>query len=349
MEITLGDLARLLEGQMVGDPSTPLKGARPLSEAGPGDLTYLDNKKNQKNLAGCRASAVVGPVGVEGLEIPAVLVVDPLRAFIAAVRHFLPEPGPAYPVGVDSRASVHPQAKLGDRVTVGPFAVIGADCRVGDGCIIHPGVVLGEGCVLDEDCVLHPHAVLYPRTKLGKRVILHAHSVLGADGFGYKLVDGRQQKVPQLGCVEGGDDVEIGAGTAVDRATFGHTRIGDGTKIDNLVQVGHNCKIGPHNLIVSQTGIAGSCKTGAFVVIAGQVGLADHIAIGDYCQVGAKSGVMRDVPSGERVLGAPARPEKEAKRILIALERLPEMVKEMKRLRGGSSEPPEGATEAKAS
>jgi len=211
---------------------------------------------------------------------------------------------------------------------------VGADCRIGNGCVLHPGVVLGEGSVLGNDCVIHPHAVMYPRTTVGNRALVHAHAVLGADGFGFKLVDGRQQKVPHLGCVELGDDVEIGAGSAVDRATFGRTRIGDGTKIDNLVQVGHNCKIGPHNLIVSQTGIAGSCKTGAYVVIAGQVGIADHITLGDNAQVGAQSGVMRDVPSGQVVLGSPGRPERDAKRILVSMERLPEILKEFRRLRG---------------
>jgi UDP-3-O-[3-hydroxymyristoyl] glucosamine N-acyltransferase len=334
MEIALGDLARILGGETRGDASTRLCDALPLSEAGKGDLTYLDNVKNQKNLAGCMAAAVVAPIGVEGLEIPAILVADPLRAFIAAVRHFKPDPGPAYPKSVDPRASIHPTAVIGQDVTIAPFVVVGADCRIGNGCVLHPGVVLGEGSVLGNDCVIHPHAVMYPRTKVGNRALVHAHAVLGADGFGFKLVDGRQQKVPHLGCVELGDDVEIGAGSAVDRATFGRTRIGDGTKIDNLVQVGHNCKIGPHNLIVSQTGIAGSCKTGAYVVIAGQVGIADHITLGDNAQVGAQSGVMRDVPSGQVVLGSPGRPERDAKRILVSMERLPEILKEFRRLRG---------------
>jgi UDP-3-O-[3-hydroxymyristoyl] glucosamine N-acyltransferase len=218
-------------------------------------------------------------------------------------------------------------------VNVGPFACIGEGCEVGPRCCIHGNVVIGRDCKIGADSELFPGVVLYDGTVLGERVTVHANSVLGADGFGYRFQGGRHVKVPQLGHVEIGDDVEIGACTTIDRGTFQATRVGAGTKIDNLVQVGHNCQIGRHNLFVSQMGIAGSSSTGDYVVIAGQAGIVDHVHVGAGAVIGAQSGVPKDVPAGQRVLGAPARPEREQKRILILLEKLPEMRRDLQRIK----------------
>src|SRR5205807_1025225 len=184
-------------------------------------------------------------------------------------------------------------------------SILGARCQV------HPGAVLGRHCRLGDDVVVYPNAVLYDGTVLGSRVIIHANAVLGADGFGYRQQSGKHVKVPQLGHVEIADDVEIGACSTIDRGTFDATRVGEGTKIDNLVQIGHNCQIGRHNLLVSQVGIAGSSSTGDYVVAAGQAGIVDHVHIGQGAVIGGQSGVSKNVPAGQRVLGAPARPERE--------------------------------------
>ena len=181
--------------------------------------------------------------------------------------------------------------------------------------------------------VLYPNVVLYDGTVLGDRVMVHANAVLGADGFGYRLQNGRHVKVPQLGHVEIGNDVEIGACTCVDRGTFQATRVGEGTKIDNLVQIGHNCRIGRHNLLVGLVGIAGSSSTGEYVVIAGQAGVADHVHIGDRTQIGARSGVAGDIPADQQVLGLPARPIRDQKRILVTLDKLPEMYRDLRRVK----------------
>ncbi len=218
-------------------------------------------------------------------------------------------------------------------MSVEPFAVIGANSLVGDRCCIGAGAKIGANCQLATEVTLFPNVVLYDGCILGHRVTIHANSVIGADGFGYRPGNGRHVKVPQLGHVEIGDDVEIGACTTIDRGTFGPTRIGAGTKIDNLVQVAHNCQIGRHNLLVSQVGIAGSCSTEDHVVLAGQVGIADHIHIGAGAVVGAKAGVPRDVPAGARMLGAPATPEREQKRILMTLARLPDMRRDLGRIK----------------
>jgi UDP-3-O-[3-hydroxymyristoyl] glucosamine N-acyltransferase len=218
--------------------------------------------------------------------------------------------------------------------------VLGARCR------IHAHAVIGRYCRLRDDVTVYPGAVLYDGTTLGDRVIIHANAVLGADGFGYRLQNGRHVKVPQLGGVALGNDVEIGACTTIDRGTFQTTQVGDGSKLDNMVQVGHNCRIGKHNLVVSQVGLAGSCTTGDYVVLAGQVGIVDHVHIGDRTIIGAQSGVPSDVPADQQVLGAPARPLRDQKRILITMEKLPGMARDIRRIKqklGMTDDAPEKA------
>jgi UDP-3-O-[3-hydroxymyristoyl] glucosamine N-acyltransferase len=347
---TVAELAALVEGRVQGDPNLVIQAARPLHEAGPSDITFLENERHARALETTRARAVVVPnclasANEESLGASApgafISVPDPLMAFVAIVRrlHGLPE----LPLhGIDPRASVDPSATIGPEASVHPFAVIGANTIIGARCRIHAGAVIGRNCRLGDDVVLHPHVVLYDQTVLGHRVVVHANAVLGADGFGYRLQDGRHVKVPQFGSVEIGDDVEIGAATTIDRGTFQATRVGTGTRIDNLVQIGHNCQIGRHNLLVSQVGIAGSCTTGDYVVLAGQVGMADHVHIGDKAVIGARSGLFRDVPAGERMLGAPAMPEREAKRVYLCLEQLPALCREVRQIRqqlNGSRKP----------
>jgi UDP-3-O-[3-hydroxymyristoyl] glucosamine N-acyltransferase len=312
-----------------------------MDEAGPEDITFIESDRNARHLKTCRArTAVVPPAlaarrqelkGDDGTPLTLIEVADPLTAFVALVRHLHGEPV-APPPTIDPRAAIHPTAQVGPDASLAPFAVVGEGSILGARCRLYAGAVVGRNCRLGDDVVLHSHAVLYDGTVLGNRVIVHANAVLGADGFGYRFQGGRHVKIPQLGSVEVSDDVEIGAGTTIDRGTFQATRIGEGTKIDNLVQIGHNCQIGRHNLFVSQVGIAGSCSTGDYVVMAGQVGIADHVRIEDRATIGARSGVFRDVPAGERFLGAPARQEREEKRILLSLEHLPEMRRELARI-----------------
>jgi UDP-3-O-[3-hydroxymyristoyl] glucosamine N-acyltransferase len=330
--ITLGELAELVGGQLHGDGSLVIHAARPLDEAGPGDITFVEDARHAARLGTCRAAAVVAGPSVTANGQAVLRVADPLRAFITIVRRLHGRPAPASG-GIDPRAALHPTARLGEGCTLDPFAVVNEGSVLGARCHIHSGAVVGRYCRLGDDVVLYPHAVLYEGTILGNRVILHAGSVVGADGFGYRLQDGRHVKVPQLGHVEIGDDVEIGACTTIDRGTFAATRVGEGTKIDNLVQIGHNCRIGRHNLLVSQMGIAGSSSTGDYVVIAGQVGIVDHVHIGDRAVLGAKAGVTKDVPAGQVYVGAPARPERETKRMVMCLEKLPEMRRDVKRIK----------------
>jgi UDP-3-O-[3-hydroxymyristoyl] glucosamine N-acyltransferase len=331
LTLTVKELAELVRGTLHGDGSVAIHAARPLGEAKPGDITFLVEPKNVAQLHSSGASAAVVPSSVPLNGIPLIQVKDPLEAFIAIVRHMRGETV-AKPHGVDSRAFVHPTVTIGGGASILPFASIGEGATIGERCRIHSGVVVGRHCKLGDDVTLFPNAVIYDDCVIGNRVIIHASAVIGADGFGYRLHDGKHVKVPQLGWVEIGDDVEIGACTTVDRGTFEATRIADGTKIDNLVQVAHNCQIGKHNLLISQMGIAGSSSTGDYVVIAGQAGISDHMHIGAGAIIGAKAGVMKHVPAGQRMLGTPARPEREEKRILITLEKLPEMRKELRRI-----------------
>jgi UDP-3-O-[3-hydroxymyristoyl] glucosamine N-acyltransferase len=220
-------------------------------------------------------------------------------------------------------------AIVGPDASIYPYAVVGPGCVIGARCRLLSGAVIGRNCRLGDDVTLFPNAVLYDDAVLGHRVTVHANAVVGADGFGYRFQDGRHVKVPQLGHVEVGDDVEIGACTTIDRGTFGATRIGAGSKIDNLVMIAHNCQIGRHNVLVSQVGLAGSSSTGDYVVIAGQVGVVDHVHIGDGSIIGGQAAVTKDVPPGQRMLGSPATPEREQKRILMSLAGLPDFRKRL--------------------
>jgi UDP-3-O-[3-hydroxymyristoyl] glucosamine N-acyltransferase len=330
--ITIRELAELVQGEVVGDADVVINEARALTEAQPGTITFLEHEKHATRLHGCRASAAIVPASYAGNGLTLIRVSDPLAAFATIVRHLhgRAEP-PAH--GIDPLCFIHPTARVGEGGSVFPFAYVGEGSIVGVRCRIHTGAVVGRFCRLGDDVTLYPNAVLYDGTILGDRVIVHANAVLGADGFGYRLQGGRHVKVPQLGHVEVGSDAEVGACTTIDRGTFQATRIGEGTKIDNLVQVGHNCRIGRHNLFVSQMGIAGSSSTGDYVVVAGQVGIVDHVHIGDRAQIGAKAGVTKDVPPEQRMLGAPATPEREQKRILMTLEKLPEIRKDLRRIK----------------
>jgi UDP-3-O-[3-hydroxymyristoyl] glucosamine N-acyltransferase len=335
MSASVRQLAELVHGTIHGDGDTLIHDAKTLEEAQPGDITFVENDKHLKGLTTCRGSAAVVPAAVSSASAVLIQVADPLSAFITIVRHLRGQSDSASlpPSGIDPRSAIHPTARIGPEASVFPFACVGEGSIVGARCRIYPGVVVGKFCRLGDDVTLYPHAVLYERTVLGHRVTIHANAVIGADGFGYRLHDGRHDKVPQLGHVEIGDDVEIGACTTIDRGTFHATQIGAGTKIDNLVQIGHNCKIGRHNLLVSQMGIAGSSTTGDYVVVAGQVGITDHVHLGDRVIVGAKAGVTKDVPPGLRMLGAPATPERDQKRILMTLERLPEIRRDIRKIK----------------
>lgn len=335
---TVEQLAALVRGRVVGDGTTPIHSARPVHEAGPGDITFIEDERYAKVLRASPASAaIVGPhfrrnwTEARERPLPVIEVEDPLSAFVAVRTHLRGSEAPRWK-GIHPMAWIAPTARIGQDVAVYPFVYIGDDVEVGDGSTLYPGVVVQNGCRIGRDVVLHPNVVLYDHVAVGDRVEVHSGAVLGGDGFGYRLVEGRHVKVPQTGTVEVGDDVEIGANCAIDRGTFEATRIGAGTKIDNLVMIGHNNSIGRHNLLCGQVGIAGSCTTGDYVVMAGQAGIKDHTEIGEQAIVGAQAGVHRNVPARQQVLGSPAVPIKEQRHIFAMIARLPEMHKQIKKL-----------------
>jgi UDP-3-O-[3-hydroxymyristoyl] glucosamine N-acyltransferase len=348
---TVEQLAALVSGRVVGDGSVAIRSARPVGEAGEGDITFVENERYAKQLRASPASAaIVGPhfkAADAGIApgLPMIEVEDPMSAFLA-VRSHLGAGAKARWVGVHDRAYVAPDAQIGADVAVYPMAYVGEGAVIGDGTTLHPGSVVGAGCKLGRGVILHPNAVLYPEVVLGDRVEVHAGTVLGGDGFKYHLVDGKHVKVPHTGRVEVGDDVEIGSNCTIDRAVFETTSVGEGTKIDNLVMIGHNNQIGRHNILCGQVGIAGSCKTGDYVVMAGQAGIKDHTEIGDRAIVGAQAGVHRHVPSGQQVLGSPAIPVREQRRIFQMIARLPDIHKQLRELAAQvavlTSTPPHG-------
>ena len=337
MVATVEQLAALVRGRLVGDGSVSIRSARPVAEAGPGDITFIESERYAKLLRSSPASAaIVGPHFNHNRpsikdDLAVIEVDDPISAFVAVRNHLSGEQPPRW-TGIHPQACVAATARIGTNVAVYPFVFVGENAEIGDGTTLFPGVVIGEGCRIGQGCTIHPNAVLYPDVVLNDRVEIHAGTVLGGDGFGYRQVSGRHVKIPHTGGLEVGSDVEIGANCAIDRATFEATRIGEGTKIDNLVMIGHNNQIGRHNLLCGQVGIAGSCTTGDNVVMAGQAGIKDKTQIGDGVIVGAQAGVHRNIPSGQQVLGSPAIPVREQRRIFQMIARLPEMHRQFRQL-----------------
>ena len=327
MPYTADEIARHLEGRVFGDGSVRIDGFAPADRAKPGDLTFAENPAYFARAEASAAAAILvdgdfRPGGKALIRVPNARV-----AFARVLPLFFPEP--QFPPGIHPSSQIAASATVDPTAHVGPFCVVGEQAQIGPRCVLRGQSWVGANCRLGEEVHLLPHVTLYAGTQIGNRVRIHAGAVLGSDGFGYVLDNGVHRKVPQMGNVVVQDDVEIGANVTIDRGALGPTTIGRVTKIDNLVQIGHNVSVGDHCLIISQVGVAGSTKLGNYCVLAGQAGLSGHLKIGNGVTIAAQSGVMRDIPDGQKVLGAPALPDKEAKRQMIAIQRLPDMLRRM--------------------
>ena len=328
-------LADLVGGQLLqGDPNGIISGINSLADAQSGEVSFLGNPKYAPLTQTTQATALlVAPDFLETLPGKALIqVANPTLAFDQAVKYFGPPARPFIP-GVHPTAVVAESAQFDrSKVQVGPHVVIEDDVVIGDGSIIHAGAFIGQEARLGENCVIHANAVIKERSLLGDRVVIHSCSVVGTDGFGYQTVDGRHLKIDQVGIVQIDDDVEVGSCTTIDRARFGKTHVGAGTKIDNLVQLGHNVSTGRGCIIVSQTGISGSTQLGDYVVMGGQVGVAGHLKIGNQVTFLAKSGVTKDTPAAGAYTGYPARPLIEGRRMLMYPSRVPELTRRIQDL-----------------
>jgi UDP-3-O-[3-hydroxymyristoyl] glucosamine N-acyltransferase len=332
MTYTLAELAELIGGTVFGDETLVISGVAPVHNAVSGDITFLSRADKSSYLANCRASAIVVPRGVQSDRFAVIQVDDAVAAFEIIVRHFCP-PRELRKREIHPTAIIDESVVLGKDIAIGPYAVIENEAEIGDRVTICGGVRILAGCKIGDDSILFPNAVLYENTILGRRCLIHACAVLGAYGFGYDSSNGTHILSQQLGNTVLGDDVEVGACSTIDRGTYGPTYIGEGTKIDNLVMIAHNCRLGKFNLICAGTGIAGSSTTGDYVVMAGRVGVRDHVHVGNGAVLGAMAGVIGDVPEGARLVGIPATPEKEQMRMQVAKAKLPEMRRELKELK----------------
>lgn len=343
MNLSLTDVLSLTGGKIIsGSPETTVSGVATLAEATPTEISFLGNEKYYKDFLATKAGIVLVPPALP--EYPAgvafIEVENPSLAFNAMVEHFMKaandfEPGIAPSAVVDSTAKLN-----ADKVRIGAGAVIEAGAEIGDGCDIGPGCVIGKSAVLGKDCKLYARVVVRERCILGNHVVIQPGAVIGSDGFGFLLnkETGRYETVDQVGIVVIEDHVDIGANTTIDRARFGRTVIGEGSKIDNLVQIGHNVTVGKHTVIVSQSGVAGSTHIGDYVTIAAQVGIAGHLNIGDKAVLAARTGVMSSLEGGQVYWGAPAAPYKDAAKQYAAIRKLPDAMKEMLALKKQAEE-----------
>jgi UDP-3-O-[3-hydroxymyristoyl] glucosamine N-acyltransferase len=331
MSLTVKQLADLSGGELVGDSTLNIKGAASLGEATQGEISFFTNRKYIGLLRKTRASAIfVPPDFSESINAAQIRVSNPTKAFEQVVLKFAPKPITFAP-GTHPSAIVDSSVQLGDRVSIQPLAVIEAGAKIGDDTVIGAGSYVGHETVIGSACHIYPHVTIRERTRLGSRVIIHSGAVIGADGFGFEMVDGRHEKIQQLGIVQIDDDVEIGANTTVDRARFGRTWIQQGVKIDNLVQIAHNVVIGKNTVVAAQTGIAGSVQIGQRVLIGGQVGIIGHIEIGDNTAIGAQSGISKNI-SGGAWWASPAVPLADAKQQIAWVRRVGKLIARVKEI-----------------
>jgi UDP-3-O-[3-hydroxymyristoyl] glucosamine N-acyltransferase len=331
MDATVGALVTQLNGELIGDPDHCVSELMPLAKAGSAALSFVADDTPIRQLEQSAAGTVL--ISMSRLadltdnhkaDSNFILVEDAMASFLTLVQADQP-PRVRPEFGVSPQATVAETATIGDRTNIHPGAVIGEAVVIGENCDIHSGVVIGDHCQIGADCTIYPNTVLYAHCVLQDRVIIHANAVIGADGFGYRFIAGAFNKIEHFGSVLLENDVEIGAGSTVDRGMIGPTILREGTKIDNLVMIAHNCEIGRHNAFASQVGVAGSSSTGDYVRCGGQAGLADHVHVGEGSSVGAMAGVTRDLPAGDAYLGAPARRAELTHKILMAQTKLPEM------------------------
>ncbi|MCK4627557.1 MAG: UDP-3-O-(3-hydroxymyristoyl)glucosamine N-acyltransferase [Sedimentisphaerales bacterium] len=331
----LGEIARRLEGRLDGDETVAVEWIASLTEAGPKDVSFINDSRYTDQVARTHAAAVIVPRDFNGMTNSALLFVDDVDDALEQLLLIFAAPLDKPESGVHAMACVDPTAQIGREAAVGAGSVIGANVVVGAGSVICPGCVIGRNVQIGDNCYLWPNVVINQDCVLGHNVIIYANSTIGTDGFGYRITEGEHRKIPHIGIVVIEDDVEIGANSCVDRAKFGRTVIGRGTKIDNLVQIAHNVRIGQHCIIVAQTGVAGSSELGNYVIVSGQCGISDHAKIGNNVQIGPQSCVYsgREIKPKAKVMGAPYRPFRTYFRELSLIQKLPEMARQIKQLR----------------
>ncbi len=332
MALTVNEVAALVGGRVDGDGSVAVHGLAKIEEAQPGNLSFIANPRYHKFIETTQASAVLVEEAFPQSDKVLIRCGNPYFCFLKLAQHFYKQ-APQVATGIHKTAIIEENCILGKNLAVGACAVIGANCTIGDNAVIFPGVVIGSNVQVGANTIIYANVSIRESCRIGNNVIIHCGAVIGADGFGFAFEGGKFHKLPQMGIVVLEDDVEIGANTTIDRATMGETIVKKGAKIDNLVQIAHNDSIGEHTVIAAQAGISGSTKIGNYVRIGGQAGLVGHIEVGNNAAIGAQGGVTKSVSENSFVTGYPARPHITAKREEASLARLPEMIKEFKKIR----------------
>ncbi|MFH1406400.1 MAG: UDP-3-O-(3-hydroxymyristoyl)glucosamine N-acyltransferase [Candidatus Omnitrophota bacterium] len=326
MELTVKEIAKLLSGEVVGDPDIKIKGVCGIKESKPGDITFIANSRYNPLMDNTQASCVITSRDVKNAPRTIIRTENPSLAFAKIVSVFWPEQI-KHPTGMHATATIGKNVKLGKDVAVDANAVLEDNCEIGDRTIIYAGVYVGHNAKIGADCIIYPNVTIRDNLTIGNRVSVHSGTVIGSDGFGFATVKGLHHKIPQIGTVIIEDDVEIGSNVAIDRARFGKTIVGKGTKIDNLVQIAHNVVLGENCIVIAQTGISGSTEVKNNVTFAGQSGTVGHITIGENSVIAAQAGVTKAVPPNTCVSGYPAKPHHIAKRINACMQRLPILFK----------------------